>query len=370
MLNLKSIKEQLAIVILSYADYESLEIALAVHSKFFPHLTCSGGGQRVKLFILQNGYGTYDCERTLNVALRYKDLYPEDIEVITNISPGPAYHSIRSLLESETFKDIKYIIKLDDDVFPLSPNWLDDLCSCYIESFNKYKNNLAYVTGLVNNNPYGFKKTLEIMDLKDLYFSKYARVHLSGFASEPSTPVTITPKDTISTNAGGTIWRYAYIARFIHQQTTLKPQKFIDATKNLGSERINENERYSINCMLFEKEFWTAFNPNNIPDDEASCHHYCRDNHMAIVAALNVPLVHLFFYVQRFENKDLIESIRNLYTNWLNLPFKIALCEDKERENEERLRYLEKRIHSINSHLLLQKLKLIEKKIKYFFKTK
>ena len=47
MLNLKSIKEQLAIVILSYADYESLEIALAVHSKFFPHLTGSGGGKEL-----------------------------------------------------------------------------------------------------------------------------------------------------------------------------------------------------------------------------------------------------------------------------------------------------------------------------------
>lgn len=42
-----------AIVILSYADFESLEISLAMHAKYNSH--------NADIFILQNGRGTYDC---------------------------------------------------------------------------------------------------------------------------------------------------------------------------------------------------------------------------------------------------------------------------------------------------------------------
>lgn len=225
-------------MILSYADYESLELSLAVHSKSFLHISSSG--KRIKLYILQNGRNTYDCERTLSVALRYQNIFPEDIEVIT--APQAPYYSIKDLIYSHRFVDIDYIIKLDDDVFPLSDTWLDDLCECYSQSYAKYGTNLAYINSLVNNNPYGFKKTLEVMGLTDLYFERYARVHLSGSVSDP----VITPKEEIATDAGGTVWRYPYLARFIHEQTTLRPQEFIAATKNLGYERINEKEKFSI----------------------------------------------------------------------------------------------------------------------------
>ena len=59
-MNLEQIKSKLAIVILAYSDYESLELALATHAKFS---TQAG----IKIYILQNGRGTYDCERTYSV---------------------------------------------------------------------------------------------------------------------------------------------------------------------------------------------------------------------------------------------------------------------------------------------------------------
>ena len=71
----KNIKKKLAIVILAYADYESLELALATHSKFSVN-------HGVPIFILQNGRGTYDCERTYAVAKRYQQLFPKIIKVI------------------------------------------------------------------------------------------------------------------------------------------------------------------------------------------------------------------------------------------------------------------------------------------------
>lgn len=42
-----------AIVILSYADFESLEISLSLHAKYNSH--------NADIFILQNGRRTYDC---------------------------------------------------------------------------------------------------------------------------------------------------------------------------------------------------------------------------------------------------------------------------------------------------------------------
>ena len=57
---------KIAGLILSYADFESLEITLAVHAKLIEE---NQELQNFKLFILQNGRGTYDCEQTYQLAL-------------------------------------------------------------------------------------------------------------------------------------------------------------------------------------------------------------------------------------------------------------------------------------------------------------
>ena len=41
---------------------------------------------------------------------------------------------------------------------------MDDLCKCYEESEALYGDNLGYVTGLVNNNPWGFNQILDIFE--------------------------------------------------------------------------------------------------------------------------------------------------------------------------------------------------------------
>ena len=54
----------------------------------------------------------------------------------------------------------------------------------------------------------------------------------------------------------GAIWRYPYIARWLHKKTTLDVERYISATKGLGVEALNAKERYSINCLFFRKELW------------------------------------------------------------------------------------------------------------------
>lgn len=331
------IKKHLAVVILSYSDYESLELALAAHSKFFDL------DDEVKFYILQNGRGTYDCERTLKVALRFQDLFPQKIKVITDISPKIPYFAIQELLHKPWFSDVDYIIKLDDDVFPLTPNWITQLCKCYSDSYQIYGDSLAYVTSLVNNNPYGFRKTLEILGLQEEFFNKVARDHFVGFSAEdPYSPYRILPKDQISTGGGGTIWRYPYIARWLHKQTTLNVENFVNSTSNLGYEKLNSKERYSINCLLFKKNFWDDIRGRLADtDDELLCQKYFIHNKKEIVANLAVPMVHLFFYTHREENKDLIDTIREYYEPRWNLPYPISINTNRTVELENRLRFLE-----------------------------
>ncbi|MBQ6343358.1 MAG: hypothetical protein IJI41_09565 [Anaerolineaceae bacterium] len=115
----------------------------------------------VRIFILQNGRGTYDTERTYSVAKRYHKLFSETIEVVDWIPEGFPYLSIKSLLESPQFTEFNYIIKLDDDVMVLTEDWLDKLINCFLRSKEKYGNQLGYVSCLVNNNPFGFKTIIE-----------------------------------------------------------------------------------------------------------------------------------------------------------------------------------------------------------------
>lgn len=113
-MNLKKI----AIVQLCYADYEALEIALAAYTK----LT----NPNVHIYLLQNGRGTYDTERTYRVCLRYQKMFPKQITVVDWIQPGAPFVSIKTLLESDEMKSYDYICKVDDDVFPLTSDWLEN----------------------------------------------------------------------------------------------------------------------------------------------------------------------------------------------------------------------------------------------------
>ena len=352
----------LAAVILAYSDYEILELSLAVHSSFFPNIV---DGNRIKIFILQNGRGSYDCERTLLVAKRYERLFPEDIEVIDWIKPQSPFFSLRELFTSNKFENYSEILKLDDDVFPLTPDWMQSLANCYKKSEEELGGRLAYVTGLVNNNPWGFKKTLEVMGLEEEYFQKVARPHLVGDSQEnPYSPFRLLQGDKISTGGHGTIWSYPYIARWLHLKTTVVPNIFIQRTRGLGYERIYGKERYSINCILFKKKDWTEIDDGG-DDDELMWQKYCIKYNKDIVSDLQVPMCHLFFFTQRFENKDLIDVFRETYTKWLNLPFPIALNTNRLVENEARLKFLEERINAKKDFAiqLLDKCKVITKKV-------
>ena len=54
-------------------------------------------------------------------------------------------------------------------------------------------------------------------------------------------------------------------------------------------------------------------------------------------------MVHLLYYTQREENRDLIPIIRERYEERLNLPFPISMSPNRNYEIENRMRWLESR---------------------------
>jgi len=334
-----NIRNKIAVVLLAYADFESLEIALAAHTKFLP--------EDVHLFILQNGRGNYDCERTYSVAKRYEYLFARNVKVVDWIAPQAPYYAIRALLNSEMMQEFDYICKVDDDVFPLQSDWLDRLCECYEVSHEKYGDSLAYVTSLVNNNSFGFAELITRSYLKDEYFDKIARLPIEHMPYCEEAGIFRYEFDS----KWDAIWRLPYISRWLHSKTTLNPEHYIDITKKLPDVEFNAKERYSINCMIFRKQYWNDIFMGD-SDDEYSSQMYCKENNKKIVVRLSVPFVHLFFFTQRDENKDLLPLIRECYQNWLDLPFPVSLCPLKEYENENRLRFLEKQMSRKKESLL------------------
>lgn len=324
-------KQKLAIVMLACRDYEAMELALACHTAY--------GDPDVHFYILQNCRGNYDAERTLDVARRYQKLFPKMVRVVDYIHPQAPYHAIKQLLESDLFGGYDYICKVDDDAFPINDGWLDKLLKCWDVSADKYGEKLAYVTPLINNNNWGFAELINDLGLKDEYFGAVAREHYAGVDTEYSSRRLLSANE-LGTGVDGTVWGLPYLARWIHEHTTLQPQRFIEAVKGQAYKEVPSQERYSIGCILFKKDFWSKINDGG-SDDEHMMHMYCRKNNLVIVCDKSIPFAHIAYFTQREENRDIVEAAKQVYQQRLEIPFPIGLRQSRLLEIEARLRWIE-----------------------------
>lgn len=331
-MSVKPNSDSLAVLMLACRDYESMELALACHMRYSP--------DNVPYFILQNCRGNYDAERTLEVARRYQKLFPHRISIIDDFAPGTPYASIDEALRSSRMKSYRYICKVDDDAFPISENWIIDLFAAFKEWRTHYTNKLAYVTPLINNNTWGFKNILAALNLEEEYYSKIARMHTAGNDIGGDEPMRILSPTEIAVGVDGTIWGYPYIARWLHTKTTLQPDRFIENVSALSDIEISVAHRYSIGCILFESSLWPKIRDES-GDDEAMMLRYCRQNDLKIISRRSIPFVHMAYFTQREENRDIVETARNLYQERLGHPFPIGLRQSRLLELESRLRWLE-----------------------------
>lgn len=320
--------DRVAIIMLACRDYEAMELSLACHTAYLP--------EGVRFFILQNCRGSYDAERTLAVARRYELLFPRAITVVDEFPPAAPYHSIAALLASPRFAEINLICKVDDDAFPIAFGWLDGLIDCWKEASAQSNRSLAYVTPLINNNTWGFPETLNAMGLREAFLADVGREHRTGDGTLEA-PIRLIPASEIH---GRMIWNYPYVARWLHARTTLDPDRFIAATRGLSNVEVPNQERYSIGCILFRKELWQLIDDGGA-DDEHMLHQYCKRTDERIICARSVPFVHLAYFTQREENRDIVEMARKLYEPRLYHPFPIALRASRLLEIEARLRWMD-----------------------------
>jgi hypothetical protein len=310
---------------LACSDFEAMEIALACHMAL--------GDPETPFFILQNCRGTYDAERTLEVARRYQQLYPDRIEIIESYRPDWPYRTIRRTLDNE-LAGFRYVCKVDDDAFPLTAGWLQRLHATLLTA-EEEPGEVAYVTPLINNNNDGFPRVIAAMCLEAEYARDIATAHYAGAGASRR----LVQKGEIATGINGTIWSQPHVARWLHQRSTLEPDKLIAATARGAAVDLPADERFSINCILFRRELWSRIAGPGGRDDEDLLHRHCRDNDARIVCATGIPFIHLAYATQRSENRDLLPPIRALYQQRLGLPYPIALHADRLLEIEARLKW-------------------------------
>lgn len=306
--------ENLAVVMLACRDYEAMEVALACHMKY--------SNPNVSFFILLNCVGDVDAVRTLQVAYRYQALYPQRITVIDGLGQRRPYFNIKRLLQSEELLSFDYILKVDDDAFPITPGWLEELMECWTASERIHGDRLAYVTPLINNNCWGFKRSIEILNLEEEYYTDIAHEIRVGAGSARNPYRTLSPME-IETGANGTIWASPRVARWLHEKTTLNPQFFIDGCAGLGPCNIPAAERYSIGAILFRKPLWVTMSDGG-RDDEHMLHKYCARNKLMIVCQQSVPFIHFSYFTQRAENRDIVGKARKIYQRFTGLKHPIG----------------------------------------------
>ena len=316
---------ELAVLMLACSDFEAMEIALACHMAL--------GDPAHPFFILQNGRGTYDTERTLGVARRYERLYPGRITIIDRYPPDRPYRAIRRALDNE-LAGYPLICKVDDDTFPITAGWLDHLRETLFDA-EAGPGEVACVAPLIANNNDGFPRVLGAMGLRAEFERDVSMPHMVGTGSSRR----LMPQGEIAIGVNGTIWSQPHVARWLHERTTLDPDRLIAATHGGADVELPIAERFSINCILFRRELWARIGSGVGDDDEALLLAHCIRTGARIVCATGLPMVHLAYFTQREENRDLLAPIRALYQQRLALKHPIALREDRLLEIEARLKW-------------------------------
>jgi len=321
-----------AIVLLSCSDFRALEISLACHMKYAP--------EGVDFYVLQNCRGSFSAERTLEVANRFANRYPNRIEVRTNLAPDYSYRNIRKLLNRPKLKKYDLICKVDDDCFPIAEHWFQALHDTYAKGVARDGDRFAYATPLINNNTWGFQETLSVMSLEKRFFKEIASEHWAG----PNAKKRVVPADKIDVGACGSIWRNPHFARWLHRETTLQPGKFAAACTGLNPVPVPNDTRYSIGCILFRRTLWNDIASGKNQDDEGMLFDFVTKNDMTVDCARAAPFVHLNYFSQRDENADLIEAASEVYQDYCAPPYPISGFPSKAHEVSARLEALEKKL--------------------------
>lgn len=325
---------QRALIILVSYEYESLQLTLrALNHTLSPE---------EKVVIILNGRPNYSGALVERICREWATFDQSHRFVVRPLcAGGKAYWAIKEILEEfEPIKKTKYICKIDDDIIPLKKDWMNNLANTY-ESLEVSGENIGFITGLINNNNWGFAELIDIFDKREEYkqINNYKSLSGKGIINEKE----------IATGAFGSVWKYPYLAWWLHQWTSLCPNEFINKTTNLGIKEIPEYIHYSIGCIFFEKIFWLQL---EIPEeqesafDELMLHMRCINTKFKKLALMNEPIIHLFYYTQRLANKDILPPIANALSFFFHDP---SFKNIRWTQFDDRLIILEEKLNELSN---------------------
>lgn len=228
---------------------------------------------------------------------------------------GAPYESIHEVLDQfAPLKNKGFICKMDDDIIPLRKGWLENLHLKYMALEKSQP--VGFVTPLINNNAWGFAQLLDIFDKKEEF------ALINNFYSTSGEGVV----DPCSVADGlcGTVWQYPYLAKWCHEWTLLDVENFIEKTQYLPEREIPLGTHYSIGCIFFRKNLWgDVLSINQRTNfDELSLHLFCQQHSLPKFAVMSEPVGHLFYFVQRKANANLISMCASrLASFWGNKNF-------------------------------------------------
>lgn len=232
----------IVIVVLASDNYESLQITL----RSLDHTLVNDE----KVVVILNGTNSLNSRIVEYVAQKWSTQKPSlRFAVRPLCSPAKPLYAVKEIIaNSQHFKDAEYICKLDDDIIPLKKNWVQVLANHYVSLSQKL--NVGFVTGLINNNCWGFKELVSIFNRQ----SDYSKIHSYETIAGWTGVRTVKPGE-IDDGDFGTIWQYPYIARWVHEWTSFQIDKFLQITAGMHLKQIPLETYYSIGCILFKRSF-------------------------------------------------------------------------------------------------------------------
>lgn len=342
--NQRSSASDTCVVVLCCKDHESLDVVLASIATHTP--------AGVPVFMVQNCFGSFDNTKTRAAAQRYTEWFPGRFILVDWLGQNLPYVTIAKLLRSEEFGAFKYVCKIDDDCFPVVPDWLDRLKARYVAEKGERGGQLAYVTPLINNNCWGFGEIVDVFGWADDYRRDFPRATLAGLDTPPHDHVRVVPPGVIDRGGGGTIWRYPEVARWLHERTTFDLDRYIAGVQGLAPAEVDASARYSIGCIFFEPALYDEIAGGGGLDDEHLFHVYCKRHRKAIVCERSVPMVHLYYFTHRVANRDLGPRVRTLMVERLRTPLlRETPATEPFYELSERLRTLEAKLDAVAAPL-------------------
>ncbi|HXH99817.1 MAG TPA: hypothetical protein VNI52_06090 [Sphingobacteriaceae bacterium] len=326
-------KHNYCILLLASYDFEAIQLTL----KSLDHTVTEIGVPII--VILNGGSASYKGSKVEKIC---RDWARSGVNrhIIRPVASGkePLFAIQETIASFDLLKDIKYILKIDDDLIPLKPGWATDIANLYHNSEEKY-GNIGFTTGLINNNSWGFKELLTIYDKWEEYRSFMNHASLGGRNLEIAVKA-----GAVDTGLNGTIWQYPALAAWLHEWTSFEIPLFISKTKDLKVEEIAITTHYSIGCMYSHKDLWLNLVPEGDNFDELLIHQYCLKNNLKKFAAMYQPFLHLFYFKQRLANAYLFPGfMENLARHFNDPTFQNIIRinnEDRLADIEEKLGFI------------------------------